>query len=71
MNKEYNRKVSSKNSKQLLKNLQNTTRPGLLFCRTLYVVSWGCYVAPPGEYIWLTFSIFTARQHGLVCRALY
>jgi len=34
MNREYNGKVSSKNSKQLLKNLQNTIRD-YFFCRTL------------------------------------
>jgi len=36
MNREYNCKVSSKNSKRLLKNLQNTTGD-YFFCRTLYI----------------------------------
>ena len=36
MNREYNCKVSSKNPKRLLKNLQNTIGD-YFFCRTLYV----------------------------------
>ena len=35
MNREYNSRVSSKNSELLLKNLKNTTGD-YFFCRTLY-----------------------------------
>jgi len=52
MNGEYNYKVSSKNSKRLLKNLQNTAGD-YFFCRTLYSVSnvVACPAADSKKYI--------------------
>ena len=62
MNREYNCKVSSKNSKRLLKNLQNTTG-GYFFGRTLYV----CFIQPSGCHFLINWVELSRKKLINMC----